>query len=251
MRNDYLDAIRYGLANADLHKTRCMGQWKIEEENNMDIPGKLREDLKRIYGNIDPLNCIEDIEVSESYDNTLVRLTLRVPMSCEKFARSSTSCGAPYSLEHWARQQAEMMCRCGIDLGVSPGAQKAPEKKVEVPENKNTVDFTKPERVLFSGPYTHLFWPDGSMTSVKLGEGEEYDEYTAFCAAVVKKMFGATHKAKKFLEKVKVIQKKKEKKKQNEPAEAVYQINCDTTTNTAKTAPLHSEEMCVPMEESV
>lgn len=197
----------------ELFKPKYMNHWIIKEENNMNIPGKLRDDLKRIYGAIDPLNCIEDIEASYSCDETLLRVTLRVPRSCEKFARSSPLCGAPYSLDKWAREQAMM---CGL---VSPGVPKAPEKKAEAPKKKDTIDFVKPERILFSGPYTHVFWPDGSKTSVRLGEGQEHDEYTAFCSAVVKKLFGATHKAKKFLEGVKVIQKPKIKKGEPIPTE--------------------------------
>lgn len=206
------EVIRRGI---ELFKPQYLGQWYYKEENNMDIPGKLRDDLKRIYGNIDPMNCIEDVTITENMDETLCHVTLRVPRGCNRYAKSSPLYGAPYSLEHWAREQALM-----ADLLSSPlGAQKAPEKKAEPPKKKDTIDFVKPERILFSGPYTHLFWPDGSKTSVKLGGGQEYDEYTAFCSAVVKKLFGATHKAKKFLEGVKVIQKPKIKKGEPIPTE--------------------------------
>lgn len=175
----------------------------------MNIPGKLREDLKRIYGNIDPLNCIEDVVITENMDETLCHVALRVPRGCERYVRSFTLRDVPYGAERWAREQAMM-----ADLLSSPpGAQKAPEKK-------DTIDFVKPERILFSGPKTIVFWPDGSKTMVSLGEGQEHDEYTAFCSAVVKKLFGATHKAKKFLDKVKVVQEPKVKKpKEDKPWE--------------------------------
>lgn len=171
----------------------------------MNIPGKLRDDLKRIYGNIDPLNCIEDVMITENWDETLCHVTLRVPRSCDIYAKSSPKYCDPCSLGHWAREQ---IMNCGLVYG---GVQKAPEKKAEPPKKNNT-DFAQPKRVVFSGPYTHLFWPDGSKTSVRLGEGEEHDEYTAFCAAIAKKLFGATHKAKKFLDKVKIVQEPKVKK---------------------------------------
>lgn len=183
----------------------------------MNIPGKLREDLKRIYGVADPLNYIEDARAETNPDTQQeeIIVRLRVPRHCEKYMDQLFANPFPTSTEtDYIRRLVETEFYPPRFFGVSTGAQKAPEgESVEFKTGKAIpVEFPKPERILFSGPYTHVFWPDGSMTSVRLGEGEEYDEYTAFCAAVVKKMFGATHKAKKFLEKVKVIQKKKVKK---------------------------------------
>lgn len=74
-----------------------------------------------------------------------------------------------------------------------------------------------PERVLYSGDRTIVFWDDGDKTIVKLGDGEQFDEYAGFCAAFTKKMFGSTHKAKKFLKSVKVEQKVKKQKKEGVP----------------------------------
>ena len=207
MKSDYIDALRYAV-DYEMH---CLGKWNIKEENNMDIPGTIRKELKRIYGKIDPLNCIEDMRMDETILGGEIRLTLRIPTSCERYAQSSPLCDAPIWKEYQDQKQV-MNCRCGIDFGVGVGAQKAPEKKAEAPKKKDAIDFAKPDRILFSGPKTIVFWPDGSKTIVSLGEGQEHDEYTAFCAAIVKKMFGATHKAKKFLDKVKTVQQKKAKK---------------------------------------
>lgn len=178
----------------------------FKEENNMDIPGKLRNDLKRIYGAADPLDYIEDVVIKESLGDTEINLTLRVPRDCARFAQSSPLYGAPYSLEHWAREQAMM---CGL---ISPGVQKAPEKK-------DTSRFIEPERVFFNGNHTTIVWPDGEKTIVGVGPDTEYDEYAGFCAAIVKKLFGSSKKAQKFLDSIKVVQKKKEKKKKGQPVE--------------------------------
>lgn len=202
----------------------------FKEEINMDIPGKLREDLKRIYGPIDPLNCIEDIVITEDCEQTLINVTLRVPRSCDAFALSSDIRRAPRSLEYWAREQA-MMCglvspklseqeiadiRKIVEGPCHPHTFSTGGKKAEATNKKDTIDFVKPERVVFSGPKTILFWPDGTKTMVSLMKGQEADPYTAFCAAITKKMFGSTLKAKKFLEKVGVEQTRKVKKPKTE-----------------------------------
>lgn len=205
MNLDYLDALRYGVE----FETRYMGKWNIKEENNMNIPGQLREHLKRIYGANDPLNYIEDLVIKETPCDTQIDVTLRIPRGCLKYAEYvGELMSPPSSLTHVLEDAFGL---------VSPGVPKAPEckgRKVYIGQ-KAPIKWTMPDRVVYSGPKTLVFWPDGSKTMVSLREGEEYDEYAAFCAAVVKKMFGATHKAKKFLDSIKVIQKKK--KKQAEP----------------------------------
>ena len=79
-----------------------------------------------------------------------------------------------------------------------------------------------PKRVLYRGDRTIVFWDDGDKTIVKLGDGETFDEYAGFCAAFTKKMFGSAHRAKKFLDTVKVHQKpKKTKEVEYEPEQQV------------------------------
>lgn len=195
MKNDSLDAFRYAM---EVFKPRYMCQWK-KEENNMDIPGKLREDLKRIYGNIDPLDCIEDISITQGPGESEVHMTLRVPMSCERFAKSSPMYGHGVCMRHepvFLPSQFEMFGQL----------LKTPAKN----------DFVKPKQVFFNGNHTVLVWPDGTKTSVGLGPDAVYDEYSGFCAAIVKKLFGSSREAQKFLDKVKIVQKKKEKKKKVE-----------------------------------
>jgi hypothetical protein len=56
-----------------------------------------------------------------------------------------------------------------------------------------------PRKVIFSGPKTIVIWEDGTKTIVGCAEGQEYDEYAGFCAALAKKIFGSTAKAKRMM----------------------------------------------------
>jgi hypothetical protein len=80
----------------------------------------------------------------------------------------------------------------------------------------DAINWLTPKRIVYSGPKTIVFWPDGTKTILSRMDGQEHDEYYAFCAAIVKKMFGSTPKAKKFLESVKVVQEPKVKKSKEE-----------------------------------
>ena len=54
-------------------------------------------------------------------------------------------------------------------------------------------------KVIFNGPKTIVIWADGSKTIASCGEGDEFDPYAGFCAAVSKKVFGSTSAVKKIL----------------------------------------------------
>lgn len=51
------------------------------------------------------------------------------------------------------------------------------------------------ESVIFSGPATTIIWADGEKTTVKCAEGQTFDRYAGFAAAVCKRLFGSTAKA--------------------------------------------------------
>lgn len=55
------------------------------------------------------------------------------------------------------------------------------------------------KKVIFNGPKTIVIWVDGSKTIASCGEGDEFDPYAGFCAAVTKKVFGSTSAVKKIL----------------------------------------------------
>lgn len=67
------------------------------------------------------------------------------------------------------------------------------------PACKKEPPLSVPEIVKISHPNraTVVHWADGTTTSVRLMDGESYDCYAAFCACVVKKLYGSTSRAKK------------------------------------------------------
>lgn len=71
---------------------------------------------------------------------------------------------------------------------------------------RERLPFPDVKKVIFSGPKTIVLWADGTKTIVSCGEGDTYDYYSGFCAAVVKKLFGSTTHAKKVLGKVVQVQ---------------------------------------------
>lgn len=60
----------------------------------------------------------------------------------------------------------------------------------------NTDDVKK---VIFNGNKTIILWNDGTKTIATCGEGDNFDPYAGFCAAVVKRVFGSTGTAKRAL----------------------------------------------------
>ena len=58
--------------------------------------------------------------------------------------------------------------------------------------------------VSYNGTATTIHWVDGTKTSVRCGQGESFDKYTGFMAAVCKKLFGSTTAAKKIRSRVDV-----------------------------------------------
>lgn len=75
---------------------------------------------------------------------------------------------------------------------------------------KNPKNAFTPEKIIHSGPKTIVFFNYGEKVIVSCGENETYDDYTAFCAALAKQIFGSTSRAKKIMKSVTV--EKKEKK---------------------------------------
>lgn len=63
---------------------------------------------------------------------------------------------------------------------------------------KDMQKFT-PKKVIYSGGKTIVIWQDNSKTIVSCGDGDQYDEYAGFCAALAKKIFGTTSAAKRIM----------------------------------------------------
>lgn len=58
-----------------------------------------------------------------------------------------------------------------------------------------------PKKIIYSGPKTIVLWKDGTKTIVSLSEGDTWDAYSGFCAALMKKIFGSTNHAKTVMRK--------------------------------------------------
>jgi len=65
-----------------------------------------------------------------------------------------------------------------------------------------------PKHIFKNGLYTTVMWSDGTKTIVKRGEDEPDDEYTAFTAALAKKLYGSTSAVKRIVGMTKVQSKK-------------------------------------------
>ena len=74
----------------------------------------------------------------------------------------------------------------------------------------------KKAKIYRNGIHTTVKWGDGTITRVKLTEGEEGNDVDAFLNALGKKLFGSRTALKRFVEQNTVVQKKKEKKVEEE-----------------------------------
>lgn len=212
----------------------------------MELVGKLKQDLRRIYGANDPLNYIEDIRAETNPDTQQEELVvrLRIPRRCEKYVPEVyITSASPYSLDYWAKEQALM-----VDLLSTSILDQRPaecKKSEAIP-----VYAGRPKKVFFNGNHTTLVWHDGSKTTVGVAPDEEFDEYTGFCTAIVKKLFGSSREAKKYMDKVKVVQKKRDKKKKPDMVPMPGTSDPDWGKKHWGSE-AYPEEACVPMEESV
>ena len=53
-----------------------------------------------------------------------------------------------------------------------------------------TGDTYTPRKIIFNDPVSVVFWQDGTKTIVRRTKGEKFNKYTAFTAALAKKIFG-------------------------------------------------------------
>lgn len=77
-----------------------------------------------------------------------------------------------------------------------------------VPKDYALKKYTTPHRIIVNYPATIVFWKDGTKTVVKCAAGTDPDLYSAFCAAVCKKVFGSNSHLKKVIEEAYAREKK-------------------------------------------
>lgn len=56
--------------------------------------------------------------------------------------------------------------------------------------------------VIFNGPATIVFWKDGTKTVVKRKDGDSDNKHHAIMYATLKKMFGSTSAANKYMDRL-------------------------------------------------
>ncbi len=67
-------------------------------------------------------------------------------------------------------------------------------------------------RIYFNNRHTTIEWEDGEKTTVGCIEGQEFDEYAGFGAAVLKRLFGSSRSAIRYMNEHKVVQPEQTKK---------------------------------------
>lgn len=67
-------------------------------------------------------------------------------------------------------------------------------------------EMVKPTKIIYSGRKTIVFWNDGTKTMVTRNPEDQFDVYTAFCAALAKKIFNSTSAAKRMVDKLSIFQ---------------------------------------------
>jgi len=56
------------------------------------------------------------------------------------------------------------------------------------------------DRIIFNDPATIVFWTDGTKTVVKCQEGQTFNPYFGFCAAIAKKLYGNNSRLNRIVE---------------------------------------------------
>lgn len=79
------------------------------------------------------------------------------------------------------------------------------------------------EKIYFNNKHTTIQWSDGTKTTVGCMEGQEFDEYSGFAAAVLKRLFGSSGAAYKYMNEHKEVQPVQTKKPKQNKESAVNQ----------------------------
>ena len=132
--------------------------------------------------------CVINGKIASLFEITIDDISLNtIPEIIAKIQVFTDDCGFPSTLP--IRTEISV-----YDLELYE--EKENNKMKEFKDVCDRAHFT-PKRINFrmknDNYYTDVLWADGTVTVVKLKENEDFDEYTAFCAALAKKVFGSTN----------------------------------------------------------
>lgn len=88
-----------------------------------------------------------------------------------------------------------------------------------------------PKRIYYyDNNYTTVLWNDGTRTTVKLSDDDIYDEYSAFCAALAKRIYGSNSRIKKIIKtQGRFLLSKEEKKARKKERKERAEMNSAST----------------------
>jgi hypothetical protein len=81
----------------------------------------------------------------------------------------------------------------------------------------------QPKSIKYDKNYTTVTWNDGTKTTVRCSNEDDYSRYTGFCSALAKKIFGTSSQVRKIVEtkneEIELAKKKAERKEEERLAE--------------------------------
>jgi hypothetical protein len=86
-----------------------------------------------------------------------------------------------------------------------------------------TTSYPTVKSIKYDKNYTTVIWNDGTKTTVRCSNEDEYSRYTGFCSALAKKIFGTSSQVRKLVEtkdeEIELAKKKAERKEEERLAE--------------------------------
>lgn len=187
--------------------TRCDGEFEtIGEDLNMSTMGIVQQAKNHVMPDISRelalLGMVDNFNTTKEDKHMLPVGTKVIIRTCDDY--HGRHCG-----------RVGTVCRNYLKtkrIGVMFDGIKNPESKEGIfwfsegslmPYDKpvSTMSADDVKNVIFSGGKTIILWNDGTKTIATCGDGDSFDPYAGFCAAVTKKVFGTTSRAKRALEK--------------------------------------------------
>lgn len=103
-----------------------------------------------------------------------------------------------------------------------------PEDYIVSPVTKNSGPIDYVDHIFYDNVATVVFWTDGTKTVVKCAEGTPYDEYSAFCIALAKKIYGNNSALKRAIKNhAKYSKKRQIEKKFNDAADNFEKVETE------------------------